>query len=69
MDQKDDERVSDDLLISAEAIADEIGLTPQQVYYQYRAGNLPLKKLGALLIASKRALREHFREYLTNKAT
>jgi hypothetical protein len=60
MAQQDTERLGNDLLVGADAISQEIGLSPQQIYYQWRNGNLPLKKLGALLVGSKRVLREHF---------
>jgi hypothetical protein len=59
MTQQNDERLAADLLIGAQAIADEIGLKPTEVYYYWRAGKLPLKKLGAQLVGSKQVLREH----------
>lgn len=55
----DTKRLADDLLIGCPA-AGETGLTEQQVYYGHRTGKLPLKKHGALLIGSKKRLREHF---------
>ena len=53
---QDDEKLADDLLKGAPEIADYTGLTPRQVYYQQE--NLGLKHLGAMLIGSKKKLRE-----------
>jgi hypothetical protein len=50
------EKVADDILYGAEAIAEYTGLSPRQVYYQ--APNLKLKRLGAMLIGSKKRLKE-----------
>jgi hypothetical protein len=44
-------------LVGAEAIAEFTGLKPRQVYWQFEAGNLPLVKLGRLLVGSKAKLR------------
>jgi hypothetical protein len=51
-----DERLADDILKGAPEIADHTGLTPRQVYHQKE--NLGLKHLGAMLIGSKKKLRE-----------
>ena len=50
-----DEKLADDLLVGAEAIADFTGLEVRQVYHQ--AANLGLKKLGRLLTGSKKNLK------------
>lgn len=56
MQAQDNEKLADDLLKSAEEIADYTGLTVRQVYHQ--SENLGLRRLGAMLIGSKRKLRE-----------
>jgi hypothetical protein len=49
-----------DLLIGAEAIAEETGLSVRQVFYFAAKGELPVKKMGRLLTASRARLRKHF---------
>jgi hypothetical protein len=51
------ERLGDDLLIGALAIADELRVKPHQVNYIYRTRQLPIGKRGKLYIASKKQLR------------
>lgn len=69
-DEQDDRVASGDLLIGASAIASyliELGWPPDtdedDVYYQKRAGNLPIGSTspdgGGKLIASKRRLSNH----------
>jgi len=53
---KKTETLADDILIGAERIAEFTGLNARQVYYQ--SDNLKLKRLGAMLIGSKKRLRE-----------
>jgi len=52
-------KLSDDLLIGAKPIADEIGLTERQVFHAAATKQLPIFKLGAKLAARRSALREH----------
>jgi hypothetical protein len=52
--------LADDLIVGAEAIAKELGLTPRQVFYFAAKGELPIRKLGRLLTASRSRLRRHF---------
>ena len=42
------------------AIGDYCGLTPSQVYYQFKSKRLPLVQQGSLLIGSKSRLKEYF---------
>jgi hypothetical protein len=59
MNEKTDEkpeRLGDDLLIGAEAIAAELGVDAHTVYYFHRKRKLPIGKLGKNLIASRRKL-------------
>ena len=50
--------LSDDLLWGAQAIADEIGLSLDQVYHLIRMKRLPVTKLGPkTIIASRKRLR------------
>ena len=54
------DRLADDLLIGAKAIADELGFTAMQVYHLARKGGktgLPIGRLGKTLIASRAKLR------------
>lgn len=52
--------LADDLLVGAQAIAQETGLTERQVFYFAAKGALPVRKMGRLLTASRRRLRAHF---------
>ena len=54
--QAKDEKLADDILYGAPAIAKFVGLTERQIYHQQR--NLQLKKLGAILVGSKKRLKE-----------
>ena len=51
--------LADDRLRGAKAIGDFIGESEKRVYYLAERGYLPLGRLGATLIGSKAALREH----------
>jgi hypothetical protein len=49
-------KIADDILISAEAISEETGLTERQVYAKQK--ELGLTHLGGLLIGSKSELKK-----------
>jgi|HubBroStandDraft_6_1064221.scaffolds.fasta_scaffold2821988_1 hypothetical protein len=49
-----------DILIGARAIAQFTGLSENQVYHMHKIRALPITQQGALLIASKSRLTEHF---------
>jgi hypothetical protein len=51
------ERLADDLLVGAAAIAHELGVTEEAVYYLHRMKRLPIGKLGKNLFASRSKLR------------
>ena len=51
------ERLADDLLVGAPAIAAELGITLDAVYYIAKMKRLPIGRLGKNLIASRRKLR------------
>jgi len=51
------ERLVDDLLIGAPAIAAELGCSQRQVYYFVETKRLPIGKFGKKLIASRAKLR------------
>jgi hypothetical protein len=51
------ERLADDLLVGAAAIAQELGISQDAVYYIHRKKRLPVGKLGKNLIASRSKLR------------
>jgi hypothetical protein len=50
------DRVGDDLLIGALAIADELRCEPHQVNYIYKKRKLPIGKFGKQYIASRKKL-------------
>jgi hypothetical protein len=50
------ERIADDLLIGASAIAEYLGMSEEAVYHLRRTKRLPIGKLGGNLIASRRKL-------------
>jgi hypothetical protein len=52
----ENEKLADDLLFGAQAIADYTGLDPRQVYHQQK--NLGLGHLGAVLTGSKKKLKK-----------
>jgi hypothetical protein len=56
----DQSPLASDLLIGASAIAEETGLSVRQVFYFAQRGELPVKKMGRLLTASRSRLRAHF---------
>jgi hypothetical protein len=59
-----------DLIVGADAIAAFTGLKRSQVYHQTAIGALPVKKQGALLVASRSRLAEHFgAQRVTKSAT
>jgi hypothetical protein len=49
-----------DLIVGADAIAAFTNLKVSQVYHQAAIGALPVTKQGALLVASRSRLAEHF---------
>lgn len=55
--QKQAERLADDLLIGARAIAAELGVEVHAVYYIAKTGTLPIGRIGKNLIASRSKLR------------
>jgi hypothetical protein len=54
------ERLADDLLFGAEAIADELGIPARKAFYLLERGLIPGTKCGPAWTASRRKLREHF---------
>lgn len=49
--------LADDLIYGAAAIGKEIGLPERKVFYHAERGNLPIRKIGNLLVASRCQLR------------
>ena len=49
-----------DVLIGAQAIADEIGIDVRQCFYWLKSGYLPATKTGAIWVTTRSALRRHF---------
>ncbi len=48
-----------DLVWGAKAIGECIGRNPRQTFYLLEKGELPAKRIGALWVASRDALRRH----------
>ena len=55
------ERIADDVLIGARAIAEEIGEDENCIYYLHKTQRLPIGKLGKNLIATRTGLRRALR--------
>jgi hypothetical protein len=53
-------KLANDLLIGANAIADELGLDPRQTYYWLSKGYLDADKVGDLWISTRTRLRRQF---------
>jgi hypothetical protein len=51
------QKLADDLLLGARAIANELGVDEHAVYYLAKMKRLPIGKLGKNLIASRTMLR------------
>jgi hypothetical protein len=49
-----------DLLHGACEIAAYLGISERQCYYAVEAGNIPVKRMGRLIVASKSVLRRAF---------
>jgi hypothetical protein len=63
------ERVGDDLLVGASAIADEMGMEAHGIYYAHKKKLLPIKKWGKHLIASRSQLRRAARALTSTAQT
>ena len=61
------EKIKDDLLRGANAIADELGWTRRQVYDAHARRDLPTFLLGSIIHARRSTLRKYF-EDLERKA-
>jgi len=57
----DDLDIAADRLSGAKAIATFLGITPRRAVFLLERGFLPAGKEGRTWIASRRALREHYR--------
>jgi hypothetical protein len=54
--------LSDDLLVGAALIAKYLGLTERACRHQLDRNQIPHRRMGRLIVASKRVLRRHFEE-------
>jgi hypothetical protein len=54
--------LADDLLIGAAPIAEYLGLTERACRHQLDRNQIPHRRMGRLIVASKRVLRKHFEE-------
>jgi hypothetical protein len=52
--------LADDLLWGIEAIGAYLGLGKRQADHALRSGRLPYRRVGRLIVSSKRALKQHF---------
>ncbi len=57
-------RIADDLLVGADAIADEIGVPRRRVYNLVEKGLLPCTHEGATIVASRSRIRQHYARLL-----
>jgi hypothetical protein len=60
MNTQDEKPLSEDLLHGAKAIADFLGIEERQARHQIDQGNIPVTRLGRLIIGSKQVLRRRF---------
>jgi hypothetical protein len=51
--------LGDDLVWGAEGLARELGINPRRAYYLLERKLVPARKLGALWVISRSALRRH----------
>ena len=56
-----------DLLWGVDPIANELGLTRRQTYWQLETGRLPARKHAGKWVASRSGLRRHFASILSGK--
>lgn len=64
----DDLIPAEDRLEGADAIAAFYGITPRQVRWRIDRGLIPHAREGERIVASKRALREHWRKATSGAA-
>lgn len=57
---QDNSTLADDLLHGAKEIGEFLGLSERQARHQIDAGNLPVARLGQLIVGSKTVLRRRF---------
>jgi hypothetical protein len=55
---QDERPLREDLLFGAAAIAQYVGITERQARHQIDQGNLPVARLGRLIVGSKSQLRQ-----------
>ena len=58
MSQQTEAPLSADLLHGVAAIAEYLGVPERKIHWQIRKGNLPVARLGRLIVGSKHQLRE-----------
>jgi hypothetical protein len=60
MDPNNEQPLAKDLLIGAAPIAKFLGLTERATRHQIDRGQIPVTRMGRLIVGSKRVLRRHF---------
>jgi hypothetical protein len=62
-----DETLADDLLSGAKEIADFLGFPERKTRHQLDHDQIPHRRMGRLIVGSKRVLRRHFSTDKTDK--
>ncbi len=57
---QDEKPLAKDLLHGAKEIADFLGIEERQARHQIDQGNIPVTRMGRLIVSSKTALRRRF---------
>jgi hypothetical protein len=60
MPKRNDDSISTDLLHGAREISRYLGIPERRVFYYVAKKQLPVTRLGSLIIGSKKVLRRHF---------
>lgn len=62
------EKLADDLLVGAKAIAEYVGVTERQVFYWGETGRLPLFKIGSKWAGRKSQINERLSKLESGEA-
>jgi hypothetical protein len=60
MDPNNEQPLSEDLLVGAAVIAKFLGLSERSCRHQLDRNQIPHRRMGRLIVGSKRVLRRHF---------
>jgi hypothetical protein len=56
-----------DIIRGAQAIADELGCSPRQVFHLVETESIPVRKEGGRLVASRTGLRRHYAKLIAGE--